>query len=59
MYARKIKITKSISHKIPRLKSCLDMCCMPYAVHDGNIYIRQGENTKQQVDTEIKRVLGV
>lgn len=59
MYTRKIKIRKSISHKIARLKSRLDMCCMPYAVHDGYIYIHKGNHTKEQVDMEIKRILGV
>lgn len=59
MYTRKIRITKSISHKISRLKLCLDMCCMPYNIHDGYIYIHSGKNTKQQTDTEIKRVLGI
>ncbi len=59
MYTRKIKLTKSISHKLPRLKSCLDMCCMPYTIHDGYIYIHKGKCTEEQVKAEDNRVLGV
>lgn len=55
---RRIRITKSISGKIERLTTCLNMCCMPWAIHNNYIYIHNGKCTDKQVDVEIKRVLG-
>ena len=55
---RKIRITKSISGKIERLTTCLDMCCMPWVIHNNCIYIHNGKCTDNQVNTEIIRVLG-
>ena len=55
---RKIRITKNNSGKIDRLTTCLEMCCMPWIIHNNYIYIQNGKCTDSQVEAEIKRVLG-
>lgn len=54
----KVRITKANRDKLDRLKNCLDMCCMPWVIHNGYVYIRNGKCTDEQVRTEIKRALG-
>ncbi len=45
---------------INKLKTCLDMCCMPYVIYDDfdfyTIYISKGKCTWDQVMHEVNRV---
>ena len=48
---------------IGRLKTCLDMCCMPHVIHDDceyfTIYIDKGRCTWNKVMDEVNRVHAV
>ena len=55
---KSIRITKENASKIDRLTTCLDMCCMPWAIRNNYIHIHKGGCTTEQLEAEIKRCLG-